>query len=490
MTIVQHNIQRLQFDLHIDNEKRALKIQNEVSMLARNELPGIIENALGKVDKQEFVRIIDKIEIDLGEIQAVDFTADFVSKFITLLTEQLETFNWEEVSLPEGTEIHSVRPGSFNILRHFLLYGTLPWYLENQEIDLKLEMEEMLQSKNTEFLSFIDNNIHIQRIRKRLLYSFPQNIIHQLIQELAGEAYPEVEQLILLLPEIIKLLDIDGKKLSTQEIVFLNLNSVLLTIAKRKQFPSFSLREIYLQEISVALFSSSEEFDQAIRSVMNYKPGIDDKITGKEYVISAEIIAVLREMKGMLSRLKASGLTQEKEIAKQQKTDKEKFPGYYISNGGMVLLHPFLAQLFKKLKFIKDGEFVNKNTHHKAMHLLQYAVYGNENKPEYLMVLNKIICGYPVDEPVPWHVNLSSYEKAETTKMLKAVIKHWSALKNTSVKGLKTSFLQRNAILKQNEKSWKLSLERTAFDVLLDHIPWNYSLIKLSWMEKLIEVEW
>ncbi len=74
--------------------------------------------------------------------------------------------------------------------------------------------------------------------------------------------------------------------------------------------------------------------------------------------------------------------------------------------------------------------------------------------------------------------------------MVNAAIKHWTVLKNTSAKAFRDNFLQRQGILKQEEKGWKLLVERKSYDVLLDNIPWSYNIVKLAWMKNLIETEW
>lgn len=163
---------------------------------------------------------------------------------------------------------------------------------------------------------------------------------------------------------------------------------------------------------------------------------------------------------------------------------------YLIFNAGLVLINPFLNELFKKLNLIENGAFINEQAQMKAVHLLQYAVTGKTGSPEHILLLNKILCGIPVNQAVPWFVKLSMKEKSETTRMISATIKNWKALKNTSTGAYRTAFLQRKGILIKLENGWKLQVERTAYDVLLSKIPWQYEQIKLSWMKTKIETLW
>ena len=85
---------------------------------------------------------------------------------------------------------------------------------------------------------------------------------------------------------------------------------------------------------------------------------------------------------------------------------------------------------------------------------------------------------------------LSDEVKEEAIEMLNEVIKNWQALKNTTPAGLREAFLQRNALLQVTEKGYNLVFETKTTDILLNRIPWNYSIIKWYLIDKLIYVEW
>jgi hypothetical protein len=70
------------------------------------------------------------------------------------------------------------------------------------------------------------------------------------------------------------------------------------------------------------------------------------------------------------------------------------------------------------------------------------------------------------------------------------VIKHWSALKKTSISGLQTSFLQREGILEISGQQRRLIVERKPYDILLDKLPWPVSVVKLPWMKTQLWVDW
>jgi hypothetical protein len=85
---------------------------------------------------------------------------------------------------------------------------------------------------------------------------------------------------------------------------------------------------------------------------------------------------------------------------------------------------------------------------------------------------------------------LNENEKELVDSLLEAVTQQWSAMQNTSINGLRESFLTRNGQLTMEENGFFLKVEQQSYDMLLDQIPWNLSSIQYKWMEKLLRVEW
>ncbi len=162
----------------------------------------------------------------------------------------------------------------------------------------------------------------------------------------------------------------------------------------------------------------------------------------------------------------------------------------YINNAGMILLGPYIGMLFERLGLVVNKQFCDAASIQQAIHILQYAVTGEEDTGEENLVLNKIICGMPIQHPIEKQPPISDDTKQLIEGLLKAIISHWSAIGNTSVEGLRASFLCRAGRITVEEEKYVLIVEEKTYDMLLDQIPWGIRQLKLSWMEKLIEVQW
>ncbi len=163
----------------------------------------------------------------------------------------------------------------------------------------------------------------------------------------------------------------------------------------------------------------------------------------------------------------------------------------YIRNAGLVVLGPFLPGYFKQVELLDDHQqFLNEDSIHQGVHLLQWMVTTEHNSPEYLLPLNKLLCGIDPLSPVPQQVTLDEHAVKEANELLETVIKHWSALKNTSVDGFREAFLRREGRMIKSSDRWTIQVEQRSYDILLEQIPWSIYQVSVPWLDQTITVEW
>ncbi|KAA3438748.1 contractile injection system tape measure protein [Rufibacter hautae] len=174
--------------------------------------------------------------------------------------------------------------------------------------------------------------------------------------------------------------------------------------------------------------------------------------------------------------------------AEKNQAPAEETEGLYLQNAGLVLLAPFLETYLGTGGLVADHQLRDPSA---AVHWLQYLVTGQDRTTEPELLLNKILCGVPLDTPVPAQVRLTSVCEKEAENVLRAVIRYWAVLKNTSPTGLRESFLQRDGRLtRKPDGDWLLQVEQKSYDMLLESLPWSYSLVKLPWMPQALWVDW
>lgn len=161
-----------------------------------------------------------------------------------------------------------------------------------------------------------------------------------------------------------------------------------------------------------------------------------------------------------------------------------------VSDAGLVLLHPFIAPLFEACGLAAAGRFAGTVAQQRAVQLTGWLANGTASVSEPALVMAKLLCGWPLDEPLPRESDLSAADCAEAEAMMAAAIGHWAALGKASPAALRETFLARPGRLCESGDAWRLEVERRGPDVLLERLPWAISTVRLPWMPRALLVDW
>lgn len=218
-----------------------------------------------------------------------------------------------------------------------------------------------------------------------------------------------------------------------------------------------------------------------------------EKLTAAEEAAKASDQRKLEQLQNEKQK-SAAEKTEELQIEEELPEAPEVEEGIYINNAGLVILVAYLPPFFTQLGFVKDRQFINEEAQCKAVHILQWLVFGDEGTSEMNetdLVLNKILCGLDIAAPVPISISLTAEEKEECESLLKAVIANWTIIKRSTIPSLRITFLQKEGKLKREDKDWHLFIHRdSAVEMLIDRLPWAISMLRPPWNKNMIYVEW
>lgn len=170
---------------------------------------------------------------------------------------------------------------------------------------------------------------------------------------------------------------------------------------------------------------------------------------------------------------------------------RQKLEAYYVTNAGLVLAYPFIASLLQRMALMDNERQFFPETKGKATVLLQHLVYESPLTEENELPLNKLLSGLqPTSFVDPLLFEYTPETQRECEDVLHAIVTHWSVLRNTSVAGLRETFLQREGKLTLRTDGWLLQVDSRGVDVLLASLPWSIGIIKLPWMDGMLYVEW
>ena len=162
----------------------------------------------------------------------------------------------------------------------------------------------------------------------------------------------------------------------------------------------------------------------------------------------------------------------------------------YIDNAGLVILWPYLENFFTRVNLLEKKQFKDRTAQQRAVGLLQALATLEPEPPEFMLPLNKILCGVEVTDVFDFGSPLLDTEAEECERLLQAVIAQAPILGEMSTAGLRGTFLLRSGMLSVRDGAWLLRVERETYDIVLERFPWSWEWVKLPWMDAPIRVEW
>ena len=109
---------------------------------------------------------------------------------------------------------------------------------------------------------------------------------------------------------------------------------------------------------------------------------------------------------------------------------------------------------------------------------------------EWDLSLNKVLCGVPMNTPISPSFVITLEEEEMVNKLINGTIFNWEKMRGTRLETFRETFFMRTGMLYEKDNRWELIVERKAYDLLLDTLTWNITMINLSMMKKRLNVQW
>lgn len=466
-----HVVNKLQFEAACATESQAFDLRLNFSGARQDEIAMVIDKVCSKyVAEDEWVKI-DRIEVDMGHFDINKFeqlfTDLFLAKFEKAFTDKLQPISaWDKETAKQLSMAECV------II--FLKSGVLPWWAPDSGADLQRIMLEVLEKQEAKLKQFLLDHRFDKKIWMRISFQFDEKIQLKLIS-----IFPELISAVKKIREWIL-----GAEQSTPSIEDASIQQKTILLIHR-----------YVLE-NAGLFFTSVPTEQVLISRVKeslvpflHAAGLDLPL----HFPGEKIIEPVTESTTEEEPRKLHALDPLKENEKPAFEDDRAYEipeRIMVRQAGIVLLAPYLKPFFTNLELLDGNEWKDHRANYKAIHLLHFLATGLQHVPEHSLVLEKLLCGMQPADPIPADIELTAHEIEEAEELLRSVVENWKVLKNTSINGLRETFLKRDGVLSRKEKDWLLQVERKTADVLLESIPWGYSTISLGWNEHLVIIEW
>ena len=469
----KHIIQKQVLEVEMENPADAFQFRNRLGEVFHEKiLPGL-EILFDEIGTNDRLIRMDRLEIDLGNIETKNWENDLAEKAIQQIRQALLMENpVRQIPIKNINPTEELKEADFiEAFFFFLKIGRLPWYASNKTSFDELLIKWLNNDSAYRFKEQLKTLETVEIIR--LIYQFDKQILNELIKHLIPQQkvsfYNEFIEAVNYLSS--HLAEIFKNPAALKKSMYLPFFK-WITLKDEIDLPTF-----YTKELAALL---QTEF-----SNINHQQGFGT-ILGKEKN------TILKKVNEFISVPVVST------FIKKDETVKDKLQGLnaeelYVVNAGLILLHPFLQPFFKEIELTKDNLFADEYARMKAVLFSQHLVYGTTIFDEHQLTLNKILCGFPIAEPIIKELEIKPEEKAATIDLLQQVIQMWQKNNvpiNASMEGLQQSFLQRPGKLVQKETNWHLQVQQKPYDMLFSSLPWGIGIIKTPWMEAILRVDW
>ncbi len=475
--------------LHVElhgTESDGLALQRSLPVFCQDWLLPAIERVLDGCAPPAGQLCIERLELDLGAMPLDRLQRDLPAS----LARELERTLREHVppagapppasiSASSGAQLKAPQQCIEEAFLHFLATGNFPWSFRLPEgVTLEqavLDSWRQAADSGAVALAVKDALLRLLRsanVRQRLVRQFTPIFLQALLSEVWPQASLIAEAALRSLPAV-------ESPLERKKLVRQFWETLLAKVATGGQLSAEQL----LAEVIAALPASTAGAITAVGrgQAAALQAHMPDKAGGQ-----VENESWQSASEGGSDRVEAVA-----EVVGQRSKQSYGYPpkgeGIYIDDAGLVLLHPFLPGLFQALGISEGDDLLQPE---RALCLLHYLATGRLGAPEHELMLPKILCNVPLQEPVDAEAALTAGERKEAEALLRAVIGHWQVLRNTSPDALRGTFLLRPGKISRRDGEWLLQVESQSCDLLLDQLTWSISMIKLPWMEHMLWVEW
>ena len=515
--MVRHIIHRQQIILNLSKREYAGALQASVSSLMQHELEAGIDAVFNNVFPEDRIIRIDRLQLDLGTVNQQNFENEFKAQLLSELAKSLSQQK-DNLGYADGAGVLSKEQSLIGALIYFLEKGYLPWYQSAATMDV-WETEILNSFTTRQYQQFFEKVLLKQPVNEAVIERLIQQFSDKFLGELLSGAMPDFgvsweliyNDMTLIVHSLTEqtntlrrtiwqyifkaLPEKRGNKLSYHVLEQLarhfNIKGDAISKKKEEQILAnlqTNIVEADFKELIICLKQSfktnkhqkrdkNTDLIDADGAFVNPNPTLKDGTAKAEPAI---------ENDGQ------SSVKKEKPNQAQRKKDTQVIAGdvIFVTNSGTVILHPFLKPYFESLELLAEKKFVSDEARQRAVLLLHYLATGETKVAEFNLTLQKVMCGHPLDDTLPDELLLTEKEIAESENLLNSVTNYWVPLNNTSIQGLRNSFLQREGKLELKENGWLLTIEQKTLDILLGKLPWGISTIRLPWMEQLLNVDW
>ena len=440
-----HRVARMHFDLEGADERLLQAWRSALAAGAESWIPAALEQAFDSVEMPGETIRIERLEIDLGTLRGQTITPDLLRNHVAAgLVEAMRKARSDASGVSTLVPGKSESRTAVDALAAFLVSGAIPWWSPAETLQA---LAAMLLSGGPASLQAVARllapALRQEKPARRFILQFPAAAGGELLAAIS-----------------------DRPQLAPAEEW-----ARVLTLARGEA----DELDAAVQQVRTLANTGRSDAPADGDGPGRFQTGSRDRAAGTDFTPAGDGAEVEPDFETPPGAEPAPAAADGPLVA---------------PDAGLVLAGVYLPALFGNLGLTQDDQFIDEAAQSRAVYLTGFLANPADDPSEPGLIMARLLCGWPLAEPLPRIPALTPKEKDEAESLLAAMIAHWQAIGSTSLDGLRETFLSRPGLLRAREAHWQLTVERRAFDVLLDRLPWPLSLVKQPWIPKPIMVDW
>lgn len=183
----QHKIQEHRYDISFTGKEKASRIfQSKFSTILRTQIAPIVDKVFDEFCEKDRVFRINRLNIDLGLLSLENFDSNVKSKLEDELRKALRKAKFEVETFPDvQNTTFSKTEHSLELLTHFLLNGTLPWWVHRSKLfSVEYLFAELLKKRKRDTRILLKKIGRSSKVRNRIIAQFTETTLILLVDTL------------------------------------------------------------------------------------------------------------------------------------------------------------------------------------------------------------------------------------------------------------------------------------------------------------------
>ena len=475
-----NRINRIELELDFDDQSAARARMERMGDL-RRRLIALLDRLCTEVIGEQDTLRVDRLELDLGHVDADVFDDAFMAKLEPALRSALA-----------AERARSPRPepaaAALELIETFALTGSLPWWADaRDDAVVALHFGRAASSAPAELAALLRRLAADQGAMARLAKSCGNEPVIDVVGALAETSAASEEQ------------DFDRNRARGRDVDPVVHRTALRGAPPPKRLSASeptvaahaSRRPLSATEptpASARALAALPDFEMSTEPATPVPPSLDVKSTG---ATSTQTSHRRDEAAAMVRTRRPAGRVPFEATPDQRHRMLARLDEVYVDDAGLVLLWPFFGRYFARTGLLNaQGEFHDESAQLQAVALASMLTSGTSMPVEHRLPLAKLLCGRPLASDFWLDRELTTAQLSECEVLLCAAMDHVPSWGVKCVDDLRSRYLRRPGALTADEGAWLLRVEGRPHDAALAGLSWSYDWIRLPWMPDPLRVQW